>query len=315
MGKKKNEIMHPHDITFKKLFGERKIARDVIENNLPKEVLEQLDMDSLKRLDGSFVSSKLKETFTDLLYGVRINNRDAYIALLWEHKSTADKFAVFQVAGYILDIWREMIKDGKDELPVVIPIVVYHGKDNWNYKTDIREMIPDFEILPDYLKQMLPIIKHEFINIKSHTEEDIQEYEPLTRLIIRSFKYIYLDLEDLLKAFLESIEEVEHLLTDEELHYYIDILLIYFSAANKNLTEKDIKKMIQNLGGKGEKIMTILQERKQQGIEEGIELGRQEAKIEMVKDLIREGAEIELIAKTSKLTRKQVEEIKAEMNN
>ena len=28
---------------------------------------------------------------------------------------------------------------------------------------DMRNMIPDFETLPEYLKQMLPVIRHDFI--------------------------------------------------------------------------------------------------------------------------------------------------------
>ena len=157
---------------------------------------------------------------------------------------------------------------------------MYHGKGGWNYKTDIKEMIPDFDILPDYLKQMLPAIKHEFVNITAHTEEDIQEYEPVTRMVIRSFKYISWDKEDLIEALLISLEEVESILTEEELNRYLDTLLIYYSAVNKNLTEEDIIAKIQELGGKGEKIMTILQEREQKGIEEGIELGMEKGRQE-----------------------------------
>ena len=315
----KNELSQPHDLTFKKLFGEREIAKDVIEKNLPKEVIDQLDMDSLERLDGSFISEELKETFSDILYGVRINNRDAYISLLFEHKSWSDKFAVFQVAGYILDIWKRLIKDGKKELPVVIPIVVYHGKGGWNYRTDIREMIPDFDILPDYLKQMLPAIKHEFVNITAHTEEDIQEYEPVTRMVIRSFKYIFWDKDDLIEALLISLDEVESILTEEELNRYLDTLLIYYSAVNKNLTEEDIIAKIQELGGKGEKIMTILQEREQRGIEEGIELGIQQGVEEGIKttakNMIVDGETVEKIMRYTGLNKEEIEEVKREMLN
>lgn len=35
------------------------IAKDVIEKNLPKEVLNELDMDSLEKLDGSFVNRSI----------------------------------------------------------------------------------------------------------------------------------------------------------------------------------------------------------------------------------------------------------------
>ncbi len=307
--KNKKELSQPHDITFKKLFGEREIAKDVIEKNLPKEVLEVLDMDSLEKLDGSFINKDLKETFSDLLYGAKINNRDAYIALLWEHKSYTDKFAVFQVAGYILDIWMKIIKEGKKELPVVIPIVVYHGKSGWNYKTNIREMIPEFHTLPNYLKQMLPVIKHEFINITAHTEEDISEYEPVTRMVLRSLKYIYWDKEDLIKAFLVSIEEIQSILTDEQLNHYVDILLIYYSAVNKNLTEEDIIEKIKELGGKGERIMTILQEREQKGMEKGIELGKLDEKREIARKLMAKGLDMNTIIQVTELDEEEVKKL------
>lgn len=65
---------------------------------------------------------------------------------------------------------------------------------------------------------MLPTIKHEFVNITAHTEKDIQEYNPVTRMVIRSFKYIFWNKEDLIEAFLLSLEEIQELLTEEELN-------------------------------------------------------------------------------------------------
>jgi predicted transposase/invertase (TIGR01784 family) len=324
---KKNELSQPHDATFKKLFGEREIAKDVIEKNLPKEVLDELDMESLERLDGSFINEKLKETFSDIIYGVKLNNRDAYIALLMEHKSYTDKLAIFQVAGYILDVWRKTIEDGKKELPVVIPLLVYHGKARWNYKKDIREMIPGFNTLPEYLQQMLPVLRHDFINITEHNEEDIKEYKPVTRMVLRSFKYIFEDKDKLIEAFVISIDEIESEVTEEELNKYVDIFLIYYSAVNKNLTEEDIIQKIQELGKKESIIMTILQEREEKGMQKGIELGREQGMeqgmeqgikqgmIEMAKNFIRDGVEIEIVIRASKLSRKEIEEIKKEILN
>lgn len=205
---KKSEVANPHDATFKKLFGKSEIAKDVIENNLPKEILNDLDMDTLEKLDGSFITEKLQETFSDIIYGVKINNRDAYIALLLEHKSYKDKLTIFQVSRYIIDLWSKVIEDGKKELPIVIPIVVYHGRGRWNYKKDTRELIPDYDGLPEYIKQRLPVLRHDFINITGHNEKDIERYKPITRMIIRSFKHIFDDEDKLIEAFLISIEEV-----------------------------------------------------------------------------------------------------------
>lgn len=119
-------VNNPHDATFKSTFKEVRIAKDVIENNLPEEMIQDMDLDTLQLLDGSFVSKKLKQSFTDVLYGVEVAGNDIYIALLLEHKSTPDKFAAFQVSRYIIDLWEMALKE-KQELPVVIPIIFYHG--------------------------------------------------------------------------------------------------------------------------------------------------------------------------------------------
>jgi len=106
---KRNELSNPHDATFKKLFGQLEIAKDVIEKNLPKEIINDMDLDTIERLDGSFISEKLKETFSDIIYGIKINNKDVYIALLLEHKSYKDKLTIFQVSRYIIDLWSKTI--------------------------------------------------------------------------------------------------------------------------------------------------------------------------------------------------------------
>lgn len=123
-----NKISKPHDLTFKKLFSRKEIARDVIEQNLPEEVLTILDMDSLEKIEGSFISEKLKETFSDIIYKVNINRQESYIVLLLEHKSSPDKLAIFQVAKYVINFWTEVITENRNELPIVIPIIIYHGK-------------------------------------------------------------------------------------------------------------------------------------------------------------------------------------------
>lgn len=142
-------------------------------------------------------------------------------------------------------------------------------------------------------------------------------------MVLRSLKYIFEDKDKLIEAFIISVDEIEPVVTEEEFNRYIDINLIYYSAVNKDLTEEDIIRKIQELGGKGEKIMTILQEREQKGIQQGIELGLQqgiEQGIEqgifkVVKNAISRGMETKDIVAITGLTEKEIEEIKKEMLN
>lgn len=40
-------------------------------------------------------------------------------------------------------------------------------------------MILGFDVLPEYLKEMLPVLRHEFINIGEYTEKDMMVLENL----------------------------------------------------------------------------------------------------------------------------------------
>lgn len=315
--KKKNALTQPHDVTFKDLFSKKEIAKDVIMQNLPKEILEDMDFNSLEQLDGSFINEKLEETFSDIIYGVNIKGREAYIALLLEHKSYKDKLTIFQVSRYIIDLWSKVIKGGKKELPVVIPIVVYHGQGKWNYKKDTRDLIPGYDTLPEYIKERLPVLKHDFINITGHNESDIKQYKPLTRMVIRAFKYIFDDTDTLIEALLVSIYEAEDKVPDEELSKVLETMFIYFLATNKELTEDDILRKIKELDGKGDKIMTILQAREtkgiEQGIERGLELGRAEKAKESARNGIIKGYSMEIIMDLTGLTEEEIEEVRREM--
>jgi DNA-binding transcriptional LysR family regulator len=48
--KVKNELTNPHDVTFKKLFSNIEIAKDIIEKNLPQEILQDLEINTLEKL-------------------------------------------------------------------------------------------------------------------------------------------------------------------------------------------------------------------------------------------------------------------------
>ncbi len=68
--------------------------------------------------------------------------------------------------------------------------------------------------------------------------------------------------------------------------------------------------------------MSILQRREElgvqrgieKGIEKGIEEGRRARSIEVAKNLLREGAEIALVAKATDLSKSEVEKLKKELN-
>ncbi len=304
----KNEINNKHDATFKEVFSQKRIAKDFIENNIPKEALDVIDIESLELQKDTFINKELEENFSDLVYRVKIKGKDAYISFLLEHKSYKDKMVIFQIHKYILEAWMAQVqKENKEELPIILPLVIYHGREKWNLKTDLRDMIPEFKELPEYIKQRVPVFKHDFFNIGEYEETDFKKLTKLTAMMLKAFKYAFEgDIEIVLRTYLMAIEELKDEEPTETLIYYGEIYLKYIELTNRDIDEQDIIEQIERLDGKGAITMSILEKREERGIQKG----KQEEKKEIARNLLKEGTEIALVVKATGLSKAEVEKLK-----
>lgn len=147
-------VNNPHAAYFKATFGRIEFAKDFLKNFLPKDLKDLIKIESLTPEPTSYLSKELQAQFTDLIYKAEIAGERAYISFLLEHKSYPDRMVIFQVLKYIITIWEEKIKTEKKdkkaaaktlqtseiELPIIIPLVVYHGKTEWKIKKSLGEM-------------------------------------------------------------------------------------------------------------------------------------------------------------------------------
>ncbi len=121
-------LRHPHDAYFKSLFGRTSTARQFFRLYLPPEMVWELDLRTLELDKDSFVSERLREYFSDLVYRVRRKDGNAaFIHLLLEHKSTPDRWTALQLLGYQFELW-ERAKESGGPLPLIVPVVLYHGQ-------------------------------------------------------------------------------------------------------------------------------------------------------------------------------------------
>lgn len=168
------KIQNPHDKFFKETFGNLEVAKDFLSNYLPSSVIKIIDVDTPEPQKDSFINKELQEGYSDLLFRVNINNREGYIYFLFEHKSYASKDIAFQLLKYMIEIWESKIKKEKIyELPIILPIVIYHGKDKWNISTTLGEMISGYRSLPEDIQKYIPSYEYLLYDISRHTDEEI----------------------------------------------------------------------------------------------------------------------------------------------
>src|SRR4051812_1328517 len=134
---------NPHDALFRRTFGNPVHAEGELRSILPPELVEMLDLSSLKTLPGSFVDAKLRERESDLLYSVRLHERDALVYVLFEHQSTADARMPLRLLGYMVRIWEQHAARNpsvQSRLPPIIPVVLHHDRGQWPFPTRFMEL-------------------------------------------------------------------------------------------------------------------------------------------------------------------------------
>lgn len=318
-------LNQPHDKYFSATFGKVSFASDFLKSYLPKDLLNIIDMDTLEPQKDSYLNKQLKEQFTDLLFRVNISGREGYIYFLFEHKSYKDRMVIFQVLKYMIEIWESKIKDDKEkrkeeglsvdgeiEIPIVIPLVVYHDEGRWNVKRTLGEMIPDYDELPDNLKKYIPNFEYLLFDLSAWEKEDIRLQSEHMIAIKALSRTRYASREEAIQILIEAIELINRTEEKDVATYYVSECIRYMLSIRDDISEKEMEKIAERISIEGgELVMSVAERLRQEGMEEGAK----REKIRTVKSLISMGLTIDQIIKATGLTRKEIEIIKLQMDN
>jgi predicted transposase/invertase (TIGR01784 family) len=138
-----------HDSGYKILFANRTIFRQLIETFVPEPWVKEADFDKAEKIDKSFVTEDYQKTESDLIYKVPLRGKTVYIYMLLEFQSTVDRFMGLSVPGYLVDFYRDYLKERRrvKYLPPVFPIVLYNGDRRWTAPTRMEELIEGYDLL------------------------------------------------------------------------------------------------------------------------------------------------------------------------
>ena len=105
----------PHDAVFRQMLMHQAVAKDFLQLYLPAPFLAICELDSLQLVSGSFVEEDLRASYSDILYSLRTRHGP-------------DKLMAFRLLRYALAAMQRHLDAGHDTLPLVVPILFYHGK-------------------------------------------------------------------------------------------------------------------------------------------------------------------------------------------
>ncbi|MCF2489187.1 Rpn family recombination-promoting nuclease/putative transposase [Dyadobacter sp. CY347] len=261
-----------HDTFIRAIMGNQQVALDYFRTCLPQNIQDTLDFSTLRQLPDTYVSKDLQKSISDIIYTCRKADatEEVKIALLVEHKSYIDKYTPIQMGSYLFSGFLKQIGNG--EAPsLIIPILLYHGKARWEYKT-----LADLFNNPEpALKGFVPDYQYIFHNLGEIPDEEIQAlHNKFLAASLLAMKYSVLKdrLKSLIPAILKLPGETEKNLQNS---------LIVYTFVNSGLNQDQIFALITSLPIQN-------QETVMDTLEIFVEKGRREKTENAVKNLIKQ---------------------------
>ena len=136
-------LHNPHDKLFKAGFSDPATAAAFLQDMLPPVISAGIEWDSLALEPGSFVSAKMRERHSDLLFSASFAGRKAFVYILFEHLSRPDSWLGLRLLEYMLLIWQAFLKANPDScaLPVILPVVLAQNDKAWEVKTQFADLL------------------------------------------------------------------------------------------------------------------------------------------------------------------------------
>jgi len=268
-------IPNPHDRFFRAVFSRTNIVRDYLTHYLPPAVSRVLDLSELVMQPDSFVDTELEEHQSDVLYLIRLKGGElVYLYLLFEHKSYLDKWVAFQLLQYMIRIWERWRQENPkaQQLIPILPLVLYHGRSQWQIPTDFQSLLPAIPELSAYQLDF----RYYLSDFSAYSDSEIKG-EVWLRLMLLIWRHIY-D-EDVESTLLPVMRLGKELMGKESGLEYIATIIRYVSEVAGNLRPEGLERLVMATYPKqgGELMATIEQQwvarHKDEWINEGIEQG------------------------------------------
>lgn len=312
--KVENQLHNVHDISLRNILMNKREMAIFLNNILSlKGTKNQINENNLELCNQNFITKSFFNKQADIIY----KRKDMNVYFLVEHQSKVDYEMPKRILEYMIEILRENInsfqtKNKRYKFPLIIPIVLYTGSKKWTANTYIGDSI---EEMPGYKTKEFG--KYILVDTNSYSENELIDAEGvLTKIILLDRAKGKKEVEDKY----EKINKRTYLEEEKELldEYTCNV-------ASKVLTKDKIEKIREKYKKEGEKesmlvdvLMQLKEEYKIEGLREGKIQGKREGKKEgkkeqlelIVKKMLKNNMDIELIKKITNLNEIEINKIK-----
>jgi conserved hypothetical protein (putative transposase or invertase) len=293
----------PHDALFKTFMSHPETVGDFLGIHLPAELLALCDLKTLKLASGSFIDESLRASYSDVLWSLQTCDGVGYVYALIEHQSSPDKHMAFRLMRYAFAAMQRHLEAGHDTLPLVIPMLFYHGeKSPYPFSMRWLDAFAEPEIARVLYDGVLPLV-----DLTVLSDDDIMGHR---RIALLEFLQKNIRRRDLM-------EMTENLLRLLRAGYTTDSqfrALIHYLAETGRTTQPEafFRQLAGGMTPREEKMMKkklTLMEWAEIQHDEGRNEGEQQTTLKIARALISHGVALKTIAQTTGLSIEELAEI------
>jgi predicted transposase/invertase (TIGR01784 family) len=290
-----------HDNLHQIAMNNKAVARDLFKHNLPPKILKRMAINHMGRMPKDYFG-RFQKHFTDVIYRVplvdengQLTDKEAFLILLAEHKSYADKWLPLQLLRYITEIWHAWLDNQRREkqlvehLPPIWPLIVYHGKKSpYPESTDIRDLFEDRSLAESMLDNPFQLI-----DLTQVSDEELKKQGLAASFQLLQKHIFERDNWDFVQELLHLIKPVAELLGDDLL-----LAMLNYMANYGNIDDKERFRWLvaEELPDYEDKFMSIAQQWKEEGKQQGIQQGMRQGMGKIVKHMHATGHSIDDIS-------------------
>lgn len=307
-----------HDKLVKTILKKPEEMAKIINEFLEPSV--EVKGEKLAKYTNSYITQKYKSKEADIVY--KLKNEEVFF--LVEHQSTIDKKMPYRILNYCVDIMQEWVKSKKlkrqTKYPIVVPIIIYTGIEKWKIPRNFKDVQISNQIFGDFKIDLY----YNLIEINKISKKYLIDQQSLFGygMVIEKSKNKE-ELQENLELIVKNAKSKEKLMEISNIIEYLFYDMIEESAKEMLIEKINIKirKEEKDMSSLYERLLAetceMIREGKNEGIEEGIEKGkkimREKMKEEATQTLLENNVDEEIILKSMKITKKELEEIKKNM--
>lgn len=306
----------PHDAFFKQLMSHVETARDFLQIHLPAALLHYCNLKTLTLTSGSFIEENLRASHSDMLYALKTQNGAGYIYCLIEHQSSPDPQMSFRLMRYAIAAMQQHLDAGHKTLPLVIPILFYHGRVTpYPYAMNWLKAFANPELAGQLYGNDFPLV-----DITTVSDDKIITHRRVAMLELLQKHIRIRDMAELQEQIIKILNS--GYVTDK----LLPVLINYMLHVGETPDAKSlISALAQRSSQHKEKLMTMaeqlrleglkkgltegLKKGEKKGLTEGLKKGEKKGKLEVARNMLAGGLDFATVVKMTGLPEKTLKRI------